>query len=314
MDNNVEVSNNNRKTLIIIIIILSVIVVGLGCYIFLNLNNNEKQTPINNETTKPTQTEVTPTEEDEDEEEVVVDVKENEIFDIESKKIKLNGKDVTVSLKYYILKEYDEELEKSFYNLYYDIYLNDKAVKNADKNYVYYDECDYVDDDTEDCNITKERLSSYTNNLIELGKVTDNNKKEYVTVRLDGGGPQDSEKLYVIDDSSNALVYMYIDLNLGYGKITGDAKKEFVYADKGEDYSYFHYYVLKSDKINYLEAKYRESDDDTSESDQYSGNEFYVHTLTIENGKVVDKKTGDVLIASGEASGGSSNFITIKTY
>ncbi len=314
MDNNVEVSNNNRKVLIIIIVILSFIVVGLACYIIFGLKNNQTSDPINNETTKPTQTEVTLTEEDEDEEEVVVDVKENEIFDIESKKIKLNGKDVTVSLKYYILKEYDKELEKSFYNLYYDIYLNDKAVKNGNKNGVYYDECDYIDDDSEDCTLTKERLSSYTNDLLELNKVTDNNKKEYVTVRLDGGGPQDSEKLYVIDDSSNALVYMYIDLNLGYGKITGDAKKEFVYADEGEDYSYFHYYAIKGDKINYLEAKYRESDDDTSESDQFSGNEFYVHTLTIENGKVIDKKTGDVLTASGEASGGSSNFISIKTY
>ena len=296
-------NNNKNKIIIIVLIILVLIVLGEACYIIFGMKDNKEQDK--NEIT--TNDKVDDTKKDE---EVKVDVKENDIIATESKNIKLNVKDVTVSLKYYILKEYSKEFEEDEYKLYYDIYLNDKAVTNGEKNPVYYDSCDY-EGETEDCSITKEKLAKFATELIGLKKIVDNNKKEYVIVDLYGGSPMDSEKLYIIDETGKVLMNMFVDLNLGYGTITGDSKKDYVFKDEGENYSYFHYYVIKSDKINYLEAKYRESNN--SRDAQFSKNEFYENTLTIENGKVVDKKTGNTLKAEG-ASGGSSDFISVKTY
>ncbi len=287
--------NKNNK-LLIVVIVLIVIVLSAICFILVRYVFNKQ-----NATILPEAREI-----EDDNETPVANIKENEIISTESKTIKLNGKEKTISLKYYVLKEKDKVVGESYYNLYYDVYLDDKLVSNATKNSVYYDECEYIDDDTDDCSITSERLSTYASSLIELKKMVDDNKKEYVTVRLNGGGPQDSEKLYVIDDSGKALIYMHIDQNLGYGKITGEAKSHFVYTDEGYDYAYFHLFSVKENMIYYLEAK------ENSEK-QFDGNTFYEHTITINNGKAVDKKTGKSLTASN-ASGGASEFITVKTF
>ena len=141
----------------------------------------------------------------------------------------------------------------------------------------------------------------------EIKTIVDNNKKEYAVIDLDGGNPLDSSLVYVIDDSGKAILKMYIDETCGLNKLLGKGKEKY------QDEDVYLWYKINNDVINYLEV---DSDDYSEEEGYYINDKTKVisHEITIEDGKIVDKKTNEVFTIS-EISGANITFgVSIKTY
>ena len=214
-----------------------------------------------------------------------------------SKNVTINKKDVTLGLKFYLLKEYNKEIKEYYQNLYYDVFFNDKKVTNAEKKQVYYDECD-----GDDCSVSEKRLASEVTGLIKDVKViVDNNKKEYAILDVFGYSPVGGEEIFVINNDGKLLLDMDASVNYGFGSFTGDGSGTYVYKD---NYESFHLWDIKNDKIYYLEFE----DEDNCEKVR-----FNEHVITINNGKISDKKTNNKFTGNS-ISGGCPSKFNVKAY
>ncbi len=215
-------------------------------------------------------------------------------FTTVSKKATINKKEVTLSIKFYRLKEYDKELNEYNQRYYYDVFFNDKKVINAEKNEVYelfYDDCD-----EDDCS-----SPGVATIIKDVKVIVDNNKKEYAILDVFGYSPIGGEELFIINSDGKLILDMEASVNYGFATFTGDGSGKYIYKDS---YESFHLWEIKNDKIYYIELE----DEDTCEKVR-----FYEHVVTINDGKVSDKKTNSIF-KGNSLSGGCPDRIYVKAY
>ena len=291
-----------RKILLLTLSIFTILTLA-GCGKKEVKNEEQKQEEVTEKENKPNNEEKESNNQVTENEELIIK-NPGSIIGTRTYDVKLNNKDIKLKIEY--INYPNEKLieEDSTYYITYKVYLDNKLINDLTDKILY--------DEEEMKELISKNYNSYDffgdslNPTILKGK-----DKEYILLHAQGGGFLNSENLYIINESGKLLGGLYIDKNMGVQLTGKDADK---YKTENS-YSVINYYYVNSEKITYLtptEEMYITDEEGKHVDYEKLTFEFDEYTITIDNDKLINTKTGN-LYKGNEAEGGSSDFTRFYT-
>jgi len=226
--------------------------------------------------------------------------------------VKINNKNRVIKIEYnnYPKSKLDQE-EIDNYNYYYTytIYLDDTKVDSFQISTYDYEYIKELANATESLNLKP------FNDDVKTNIIKDAYSNEYLVLTIPVYTESSTnEELYIIDSNGKLLGSIYVDANMGF-TIKGEDSSNYYKIKNDDELHYSNYYFINNNGIYYIypEKSMYVKDEEGNIGLDYEAEEITVeeYLVSIENGKLVNNKTGRTYkIANFE--GGDSSFSEFK--
>ncbi len=227
--------------------------------------------------------------------------------------VKINNKDKVIKIEYnnYPKSKLDQDdVENYRYYYTYTIYLDDTKIGSFEK-YVYesYEDIRNLANATESFNLKP------FNDDVKTTLIKDKYNNDYLVLNIPVYTESSTnEEMFITNENGKLLGTLYVDNNMGF-TITGDGSSNYYRNEENTELHYSNYYFINNNGIYYI---YPEKSMFVKEDNGYIGLNYELEEITveeylvsIENGKLVNNKTGRTYkIANLE--GGDSSFSEFK--